>query len=169
MDVIANRHQWGHLDHLQLGKFAEYFVKMEFTRLGLHVYSPEIDDRGVDLVIRNETGNYFEVQVKSCRDFNYIFATKEKCPLSASRLLAVVLFLENEAPKLYLVPTVTWHSPNEVFVSRDYEGKASKPDWGINLSIKNLPMLDPFRFDVVAETLRGPKNAIGAQQSSPSD
>lgn len=37
----------------------------------------------------------------------------------------------------------------KVFVSRDYdqEGQKSKAEWGINLSKKNLPRLEAYRFE----------------------
>jgi hypothetical protein len=41
------KYDWTRLNHLQVGKYAEYFVKMEFTLYGFDVYSREVDDRGV--------------------------------------------------------------------------------------------------------------------------
>ncbi len=46
---MAEDYDWGKLNHLQLGRYAEYFVKMEFTRHGFDVYSAEVDDKGIDL------------------------------------------------------------------------------------------------------------------------
>ncbi len=51
---MAEDYDWGKLNHLQLGRYAEYFVKMEFTRHGFDVYSAEVDDKGIDLVVRRE-------------------------------------------------------------------------------------------------------------------
>ena len=44
------RYEWSCLNHLQVGKYAEYFVKMEFTMYGWQVYSTEVDNRGIDFV-----------------------------------------------------------------------------------------------------------------------
>jgi len=38
-------------------------------------------------------------------------------------------------------------TPSSLLVSRDYEDKPSAPAWGVNLSAKNLPELEQFRFD----------------------
>ena len=38
----------------KIGKYAEYFVKMEFTQFGFDVYSSEVDDGGIDFVVRKE-------------------------------------------------------------------------------------------------------------------
>jgi len=71
--------EWSTLNNLQLGRYAGYLVKMEFTKLRFSVFSSEVDDRGVDFVIRTPLGQYYEVQVrsssrsKSGRGFNYQF------------------------------------------------------------------------------------------------
>lgn len=53
MDVMTNsdRHNWTRLNRLQLGKYAEYLVKMEFVLCGCDVFSSEVDDHGIDFVI----------------------------------------------------------------------------------------------------------------------
>src|SRR3990170_2253645 len=51
------KHAWSELNSLQIGKYAEYFVKMEFTQYGFDVYSSEVDDRGIDFVVRKEQPN----------------------------------------------------------------------------------------------------------------
>jgi hypothetical protein len=141
-----HRYDWSRLNHLQVGRFAEYFVKMELTLFGFEVYSSEVDDRGIDFVARRGSGPFFEVQVKSVRGFNYIFVPKDKCVLGPHRLLAVVILHEGQAPDLYLVPMTRWSEPNKLFADRNYEGKPSKPEWGLNLSVANQALLDPFAF-----------------------
>lgn len=44
-----DRYQWSKLNGLQVGRYAEYFVKMEFTMHGFQVYTSEVDDRGYRL------------------------------------------------------------------------------------------------------------------------
>lgn len=51
-------------------------------------------------------------------------------------------------PDLFLIPSVVWKTPNKVFVSRDYEELKSEPEWGINISERNIQKLEPFRFDL---------------------
>ena len=138
---------WNKLNHLQLGKYAEYFVKMNFVLHGFDVYSSEVDDRGIDFVVRKDDHTFYDVQVKSVRNLNYIFFRKEYFKPRENLLAAIVLFNQNEEPNLYLVPSVLWQSPNDLFVSRDYEGKKSQPEWGLNLCTKNLPLLGEYSFD----------------------
>jgi len=136
---------------------------MEFTMFGFDVYASEVDDKGIDFVIRKhddlhkDEAHYYDVQVKSSRKsasgFNYIFFQKEKFSLRANLLAAIVLFQDGQMPMLYLIPSTEWNKPNPLLRSKDYIGKKSKPEWGLNLSEKNLCLLDPFAFDKVIESL----------------
>ena len=126
---------------------------MEFTLHGFDVYSAEVDDKGIDFVIRKGEQQYYDVQVKSVRDLTYIFFPKEKFTLRKNLLAAIVLFTDGESPALYLVPSKVWLNPNALFVSRDYEGKKSKPEWGVNLSQRNLSLLNPFVFEETVKSL----------------
>jgi len=146
------KYNWNCLSRLQIGRYAEYFVKMEFTLFGFEVYTAEVDDRGVDFVIRKDD-RYYDVQVKSARGLNYIFFPKDKFNPLDNLLAAIVLFFDGEPPQLYLIPSKEWLKPNALLVSRDYEGKKSKPEWGLNLSKKNLPLLSRFAFDKIVQEL----------------
>jgi hypothetical protein len=54
-------------------------------------------------------------------------------------------------PEVYLIPTREWEHPDGVLVSRDYEGRATPPEWGINLSGRNLPALSRHLLPEAAE------------------
>ena len=58
-------------------------------------------------------------------------------------------FVDGALPEVFIVPATTWATVKEPFVSRDYdkEGQKSKPEWGINLSKKNLPKLEAYASD----------------------
>jgi hypothetical protein len=146
---IEQRYNWSRLNKQQVGAFAEYFVKMELTMYGFQVYGTEVDDRGVDFIARYEQGPFIEIQVKSLRSHGYVFMQKKKLPLKQNFYLALGLLEENEPPKLYLIPSLAWKSQDSLLVGRDYEGLKSKPEWGINVSRKNLPLLEVYRFEQV--------------------
>jgi hypothetical protein len=147
------RYQWSLLNKQQVGAYAEYFVKMELTMYGFQVYETEVDDRGIDFIARYENGPFIEFQVKSTRLIGYIFAQKEKFALQDNLFMAVALFSEGTQPDLFLIPARAWQYPNPLFVSRDYEGLKSKPEWGLNLSQKNLDTLKKYRFDEIVSGL----------------
>lgn len=153
-----DRYDWSRLNRLQLGRYAEYLVKMEFTLFGFDVYTAEVDDKGIDFVVRKEYEDeegkvgyrYYDVQVKSVRGLSYIFFQKAKFAIRDNLLAAVVIFENSELPRIHLIRATAWKLPNALFVGRDYEGLESKPEWGLNLSRKNLPLLEPYEFDRVA-------------------
>lgn len=146
---IMNKYDWDRLNPLQIGKYAEYFVKMEFTLYGFDVYTSEVDDKGIDFIICNSNHDlYFDIQVKSVRNFNYIFFRKEYFAPRRNLLAAIVIFINYQAPVLYLIPSLSWLEKNSLFVSRDYEPSLkSKPEWGLNLSKKNWGLLSDFEFE----------------------
>ena len=43
---------WSKLNHLQLGRYAEYYAKMEFASYGFEVYASEVDHHGVDFITK---------------------------------------------------------------------------------------------------------------------
>ena len=138
---------WSELSHLQLGRYAEYYAKMEFASYGYDVYTSEVDDHGVDFVARNPAdGQYYEIQVKSIRNWGYVFVPKDKMKISFTRLVFLLRFTDGNLPECYVIPSQTWSNPNALFVERDYDkpGQKSAPEWGINLSKKNLPLLGSY-------------------------
>ena len=145
---------WKHLNNIQIGRYAEYFVKMELTLYGLEIYSSDIDDRGIDFVAKSLSSRYYDFQVKSVRNNNYIFFQKSKFVLRDNLIASIVLFIENQKPLLYLIPSISWQKPDQLLVSRDYEGKKSKPEWGINLSKRNLNLLEKFRIEQTIKTIK---------------
>ena len=148
-----DKFDWSQLNNMQVGRYAEYFTKMELTLHGFEVYTSEVDDRCVDFVVRRDGGRFYDVQVKSVRESHYVFVPKDKFPIAPNRLLAVVILRQREAPELYLVPMTAYLSPNRLLVSKDYRGKKSKPEWGVNLSSKNKPLLNQYRLDLVLPAL----------------
>jgi len=138
---------------LQLGRYAEYYAKMEFASYGFEVYTSEVDDHGIDFIAKNKNGEFIELQVKSVRQTNYIFMQKEKWNINNPRTyLVLLLFVDSKLPDVYLVPSTVWQTPNELFCDKDYEGLKSKPEYGMNLSKKNMPLLEPYKFEIALKS-----------------
>lgn len=141
------RHDWARLNRLQLGKYAEYLVKMEFLLWGCEVFTSEVDDRGIDFVIRTAQGRHFDVQVKSFRlgmgkNTPYVCIRKDKFRINRSLLLVLVQFEVGEAPVIWMIPSLVKGGANPLLESRDYgEGRKSLPEWGLTLSRKKLAQL----------------------------
>ena len=138
---------WNCLTPLQLGRYAEYFAKMEFASYGYEVYTSEVDDHGVDFVTKLGNSPFLEVQVKSVRGNGYVFMNKNKFDITnESLLLCLLIFEPNKLPEIYLIPATAWAAPNEFLVSHDYRlDQKSKPEWGLNLSKKNMKHLAEYK------------------------
>jgi hypothetical protein len=148
MVMLSNTYNWAKLSRLQIGKYAEYFVKMEFILSKCDVYSSEVDQHGIDFVIRTEQCKHYDVQVKSFRQIPgkgtpYVFLRKDKFNIHPSLLLALVRFVAGEPPTIWLVPACVEGRHNPIFESRDYgDGKKSAPEWGLTLSKNKLALLE---------------------------
>ena len=142
---------WSKLNHLQLGRYAEYYAKMEFASYGFEVYTSEVDDHGVDFIAKlPKTQEFYEVQVKAVRNYGYTFIAKSKMQyLPVNRLVCYLHFTDGNLPDVFVIPASAWERPNAVFVDKDYEktGQKSKPEWGINISKKNYDLLATYRID----------------------
>ncbi len=147
------KYDWSALNKMQVGAYCEYFVKMEMTMWGFQVYGTEVDDRGIDFVGRYELGPFIEVQVKSVRTSGYVFMHKAKFDLRESLYLALGMYRRGEFPTLYLIPSLRWRIPDSVFSSRDYTGKRSRPEWGLNVNKNTLPALEMYRFEKTVKSL----------------
>ena len=123
---------------------------------GFQVFTTEVDDRGIDFVARHETDPFIEIQVKSLRSMGYVFMQKSKFSLGENVYLSLGLLFQDEPPLLYLIPSTVWLSPDSVFVERNYEGLKSKPEWGLNISKKNMPVLEQYRFEFTVQRLTRP-------------
>ena len=149
---------WSKLTGLQLGRYAEYYAKMEFASYGFEVYTSEVDDHGVDFVVKNPQSDLFcEVQVKAVRDYNYVLIKKSKMPeLKENRLVCYLHFLDGKLPDVFVIPSTAWKNPNAVFVDRDYDkpNQKSAPEWGINISHKNYYMLDKYKADTQLNVIK---------------
>lgn len=148
------RYHWKNLNRQQVGAFSEYFVKMEMTMHGFQVYSAEVDDRGIDFIARYENGPFLSIQVKSIREKGYVFVQQDKFVLSPDLFLALAILKEGSEPKLFLIPSEAWRKPDKLLVGHDYEGKKSKPEWGLNLSAKNMKLLEKYSFATMIDILK---------------
>ena len=144
---------WEKLTRQQIGKYAEYLAKMELTKYGLDVYTAEVDDKGIDCIVKLDD-RYIDIQIKSVRNSGYIFYQKDKFILRENLYTIVVIFsFSSNLPKIFMIPSTVWIIPNKLFVSRDYAKpeQKSQPEWGINLSKKNIEKLHEYR---ISNTIR---------------
>ena len=134
--------EWTKLNNLQIGRYGEYFAKMEFTAHGFNVYSSEVDDHGVDFIAKNKAGEFFEVQVKAICRTTYMFISKEKIELDDHHIVALIRLEDNEEPEMFVFPSSVWNNPNPVFKDRSYG------EWGFNYSKKNRHYIEGYLSEI---------------------
>lgn len=136
------------LTRQKLGAFCEYYAKMTLASYGLDIYSAEVDDHGIDFVAEGKNG-FLKFQVKSSRSASqYVFMEKEHFNIEDDTLfLFLMLLTDGHHPDAYLIPTAAWRQESKVFVGHNYPGGTSKPDYGVNVSRKNMPELEKYRLE----------------------
>jgi hypothetical protein len=141
---------WAHLDKMRVGRFGEYYARMAFVRAGYDVFTPEVDDRSIDAIIRvpGDPPAYYDLQIKTARiqKPTYVFAKKRLFPLAANRLMAVVLLTEGRAPDVLVIPASAWLEPKPPFTAPEYLDKKSEPEFGLRISSATLADLARYRF-----------------------
>lgn len=146
-----NDFAFDHLTHFQVGKIGEYWAKLWMTIAGFDIYTTDVDDKGIDFIIRIDNNKHIDVQVKTIREKSgYVFVTKEtwKNELRDNLYLTLILLKNNEMPSMYLIPSTVWRAPTALFTDKNYdkEGQKSKPEWGINVLKKNMDELNKFEI-----------------------
>lgn len=148
---------WSNLNPLQLGRYAEYYAKMEIASYGLEVYTSEVDDHGVDFVCKKSKKEFMQIQVKSIRDYGYVFMQERKWDIKDSNLyLVLLIFTDGKLPDVFLIPATEWQNESELFKYKKYEGLKSEPEYGLNLSKKNLHLLNRFGLETVFLNMEKP-------------
>lgn len=126
---------------------------MEFSSYGLDVYTSEVDDHGIDFIVKDKKGIFNEIQVKSLRNKGYTFMQQEKFDLSNKSLyLVLIIFEEDKLPNIYLVPTSAWNNENNMFIIRNFDkGQKSKPEYGVNIVNSNKEILEKYKFEYMVK------------------
>jgi hypothetical protein len=146
-EIFVDKFNWNGLTGLQSGKYAEYYTKMEFALYGLEVFVPEIDDRGIDFIVRNKHKQFFEIQVKSLRKFDYVEMKKSTFEISNENLFLVfILLAQKKLPDIFFIPAKEWKEPNALF--RD-----NKDNWGFNVKKENMDILNKYKFNNIIKNI----------------
>jgi len=157
-DAPAAQWQWQSLSSAQVGRYGEYIAKLELTRMGLDVYTVEVDDHGIDFVVRSRDGaRYADIQVKTIRGLSsYVFMPDDKFPPKDNLYLVLVLLSEGSPPKCCLLPRSAWGEGHpDYLVHHDYIGRKSKPECGVNISARAVEeLIRDYSMDSMAALLR---------------
>lgn len=131
------QYNWSNFSSLQFEKYAAHFVKMNFIAANCAIYEDSGRSRGVSFVVKNEKGHYVDIYLATVyvEKTNYVAIPKyyRDKQLRENLYVALVLFMDERESIFYLVPSIVWCTPDELFTdSSDYS--RNKPSWGINIS-----------------------------------
>lgn len=142
--------------HLQTGRVGELLIKAKFIENGFDVFSTEVDDKGVDLVVKNEHGKYFDIQVKTSNQ-TYVFMRKEVFKPCNNLYVALLILDKQEKQFFVLIPSLDFkNKPLPTFLKdNDYEGKKSQPEYGIDPSDKHIgEIIKRYAFSKIIGNLK---------------
>ena len=131
-------------------KAVDLFIS-EFQKHGFKIDQTAAESAGETFIARRK--NKYTVKVKSSTDYRYNFILKKHIQPHGSLYVGFVHFLTGGNPHLYLIKSTEWLSPNQLLKSRDYPGLASEPEYGLQLSRRNLPLLEQHSFNRIVSTL----------------
>ena len=142
------------LNNQKMGTFCEYYAKMALASYGMSVYSSEVDDHGIDFVAESKKG-FLKFQVKSIRldSTRYAFVHEKDFDITDDNMYMFLIILsDGEHPECYIIPATAWKKcgQNNIFV---YHPNYKEPEYGVNVSDKNLVKLKDYRMGLIINSL----------------
>lgn len=137
---------WERLSATELNEHSRALFSNELTRRGLRVYA---GSKG-PLEVHDTGRRRWELAVRSSRNNSYSYVGKRSFPMADQRLVGLAQYQPGTDPWLLVIPLRLWDAPwgqlGDVLKQRDYEGKASEPEWGID---SRRQLLSLFRLEEV--------------------
>lgn len=138
------QNNWSSFSSLQFEQYAAHFVKMNFIAAHCAIYEDVGGSRGVDFVVKNEKGQYVDIYLATVYigKTNYVGIPKYywNKELRENLYVALLLFMDDREPIFYLIPSIVWRTPDELFTDSANHSR-NKPAWGINISKNTIPRL----------------------------
>jgi len=126
---------------------------MAFTLEGFEVYNSEYDDRGVDFVVRNNSSNFFLVQVKATDNTVNPFIRESKFDAGRDFLFCAVRMVEERPLTLYLARGSDWFAEYDC-LHINADGGALGPYYEMRFASKYNNELTQFEFANYVERIR---------------
>lgn len=146
---MASDYSWSELRRSDIKELGRSLVERRLEECGCRVV-PDHDARSGLLVVHG-LHSTTEVYVSTQRVGGYAFWTKRRLEPAPHRFAALVLLDDGHAPALYCIPTIDWLEPSPPLTSRDYIGKASEPEYGIEINTAALPALNRYAWTAATE------------------
>lgn len=147
------------MNRMKKGRFGEYLVILNLIERGFDVYPSLVDDKGIDLVIRNLEGKYLEIQIKS------VWSETNKEWFQIQTPADDNLVRENFFIICLDRSKVCWVFPSKVFFDLTYSTKSRRKKGGFTFDL-NLATKKRGNNKVNRELLKKYKNNWSILSSS---
>ena len=135
----------------KLTKYAQHFLKLELMKYRIEVFQNESGSRGMDLIVKTKAGNYHELllqvlNLETTERSVKIPKSEWDYELTNNRWIALVLFVQEMEPKLYLIPSNVFNGPDEYIFFDNDQGERMKhlSNWEIKVFTKGIEELSEF-------------------------
>lgn len=145
-------------DSLKLGKCGELYAQNLLESMGYTVYYPLVDNHGVDLVAKKSNGRKLLVQVKTVKEGNYSFISKDNFYKDEDFAVFYIRVDKDGVPSVFVYPSKVWPEESESEITYTYDGRftyhpysgedqKSKAEYGISGAKKYYSSSDEFCID----------------------
>ena len=140
--------EWSKLRPLsKLDQLAETIMKTGFIMSeNHHVIQSYADHKGANFKVINRVGeSQFDILCRqiNIEKTNYTFIPKKDLEqgLRDDLHIGLVIFIDGEKPRKYLIPSTVWSNPNKLFTD------SVRPEYGINVHSSTFPELAKYAFE----------------------
>jgi hypothetical protein len=139
--------KWRHLNHMELNLYGKELITNKLTQLGM-----SIREHNKDLIAVGPYGVEKRIQVRCIRSSTkYVMLPKSRFDANdVDLILLLIIFHEAIQPEFYWIPSSAFKEPNDLFKDRDHY---EVPEYGMNVSAKNLSLLDKYKLDSTVDEL----------------
>ena len=143
----------------KIKKYAEYLLKIEFMKCRLDIFQNISFSEGVDFLLKTKGGNYYDIslQVVNLEKERSIKIPKTEIgfELRDKHFIALVLFLKEMEPTVYLIPVKIFETPNTIFIDNEQDKRFKHlSNWEIKIYMRGIPELSKFAFNSMIEQLK---------------
>lgn len=143
----------------KLKKYAEHLVKLEFMKFRYEIFQNESGSPGIDFIIKTKSGNYHEIflQPLNLDEDRSVKIPKSELgfELKDNLWIALVLFMKEMEPAVYLIPSKVFENPTEIFHNNE-QGERFRhlSNWEIKVFTKAIPELSKYAFSMMVTKLQ---------------
>ncbi len=130
-DTEGPYHTWSELSVTDRRAAALDALRSALVDCGFSVTGPPPGRKIVLDARRGEEA--IQIHLQSSMGIGPTYWRKSNFALAAHRYGGLAILDHGQPPKLFLIPSLDWNSPDGVLVDRTYEAAASPPEWGVNL------------------------------------